>query len=86
MSVLQRILIVALIGFFNSAHAQTTVGTTTADSVRTTATTTTSVQPTDSLSEYVDEIILFAKRFIGTPYHYGGGTPAGFDCSGSLIT
>lgn len=38
----------------------------------------------DSLNEYVDEIIDFAKRFIGTPYHYGGGTPAGFDCSGFI--
>jgi len=88
MSVLHRILLVALIGFFNSAFAQTTVGNTQADTVRTTSATTTSAvtspQPTDSLSEYVDEIILFAKRFIGTPYHYGGGTPSGFDCSGFI--
>ncbi|TRW43301.1 C40 family peptidase, partial [Georgenia yuyongxinii] len=27
-------------------------------------------------------IVNYARQFIGTPYVYGGGTPAGFDCSG----
>jgi cell wall-associated NlpC family hydrolase len=42
---------------------------------------------TDSLpkrNEQVDEIISFAKKFLGTPYHYAGSTPSGFDCSGFI--
>ncbi|GAA1634475.1 C40 family peptidase [Georgenia ruanii] len=27
-------------------------------------------------------VINYARQFIGTPYVYGGSTPAGFDCSG----
>lgn len=30
------------------------------------------------------EIVLFAERFIGTPYLYGGKTVEGFDCSGFI--
>lgn len=44
----------------------------------------TTVAANDSLNEYVNEILLFAKRFLGTPYHYGGATPSGFDCSGFI--
>lgn len=35
-------------------------------------------------SEQVDQIIGFAKKFLGTPYHYAGSTPSGFDCSGFI--
>ena len=28
------------------------------------------------------DIVDFASTFLGTPYRYGGATPAGFDCSG----
>ncbi|HEX2945514.1 MAG TPA: SH3 domain-containing C40 family peptidase [Clostridia bacterium] len=30
----------------------------------------------------VDELVQFAKSLLGTPYVYGGMSPAGFDCSG----
>ncbi len=31
---------------------------------------------------YGDNVIAKAMNFIGTPYRYGGSSPAGFDCSG----
>lgn len=37
-----------------------------------------------AMNETVDEIVNFAKRFLGTPYHYAGSTPSGFDCSGFI--
>ncbi len=33
-------------------------------------------------ARHIDSIINFGRRFIGTPYRYGGSTPGGFDCSG----
>lgn len=36
------------------------------------------------INKQVEEIIQFAKKFLGTPYHYAGSTPSGFDCSGFI--
>ena len=33
-------------------------------------------------SSQSETLINYAKQFLGTPYVYGGETPAGFDCSG----
>jgi cell wall-associated NlpC family hydrolase len=39
---------------------------------------------TDTINQAVEEIIQFAKKFLGTPYHYAGSSPSGFDCSGFI--
>jgi cell wall-associated NlpC family hydrolase len=37
---------------------------------------------TVSLNCTADELIEYAKEYLGVPYVYGGATPDGFDCSG----
>lgn len=37
---------------------------------------------TSNSSTQADELISYAKKFLGVPYVYGGASPSGFDCSG----
>jgi cell wall-associated NlpC family hydrolase len=45
---------------------------------------TTIIDTSDANSDQVNEIIEFAKTFMGTPYKWAGTTPSGFDCSGFI--
>lgn len=41
------------------------------------------VRPNDPSRRFGNRLVKYAKRFIGTPYSYGGTSPRyGFDCSG----
>jgi cell wall-associated NlpC family hydrolase len=37
------------------------------------------------LSRGRPEVVAFARRFLGTPYRWGGASPSGFDCSGFVM-
>lgn len=70
----------------STVYSQTTVDSVSIHSVNQISDTSHAVT-TDSLpkvNKQVEEILKFAKKFLGTPYHYAGATPSGFDCSGFI--
>ncbi len=71
---MRRILLFILIFCGCSAFAQDSTRVSIQDSLDTVR-----YETNESLAE---DIIEYAKKFLGTPYVYGGTTPSGFDCSG----
>lgn len=70
----------SLSAFGQSSHNQDTLRIAKSDTLKS------SVKDTlvNKNSKQVDDIISFAKTFLGTPYRYAGSTPSGFDCSGFI--
>ena len=49
---------------------------------KTTEKKTSSSNSSNTSSTKVNDIVSYAKKFLGVPYVYGGASPSGFDCSG----
>jgi cell wall-associated NlpC family hydrolase len=88
MSLKTYIFSIAVILASNVLQAQTANGTltqkaqTSSDTIKTQVLAFNDTAP--KINKQVEEIIQFAKKFLGTPYHYAGSTPSGFDCSGFI--